>query len=159
MLSHEQLIATLNLEPHFEGGHFKRIFNSDQASHDGRRFAASIYYLLKDAEFSCFHRIDADELWHFYAGETMTVHQILPDGNLVQTVIGNILENPSAVPFLCVKQNTWFAAEVTKHQGMSLVGCTTIPEFQSQQFEEGSREQLNKLFPQHKELIARFTRK
>jgi predicted cupin superfamily sugar epimerase len=158
MLSHEQVISTLNLEPlSIEGGYFKRIFESDHKDADGRRFSASIFFLLAAPDFSCFHRIDCDELFHFYGGAPLTVYQIHPDGSLTETLLGNILENPAATPFMRIAKGTWFAAELTQKTGFSLIGCTTIPEFKYETYTADTRE-LCAQFPQHKELITRLTR-
>jgi predicted cupin superfamily sugar epimerase len=64
----DDIIKTLDLRPHPEGGHFRETFRDA----DGKRGASTaIYYLLKAGERSHWHRVDAAEVWHFYAGDTL----------------------------------------------------------------------------------------
>jgi predicted cupin superfamily sugar epimerase len=159
MWTYQQLIEKFKLEPlPQEGGYFRRIYESDQVDDSGRKYCASIYYLLAEAEFSCFHRIDCDELWHFYAGQSIIIHQILPNAEYIKTLLGNPLEDAEATPFTVVRKGVWFAAEIKNHTGFSLVGCTTTPEFVYPAFEVATHKQLASEYPQHQELIARLTR-
>lgn len=159
MKSKNQLISTLKLEPlTAEGGYYRRIFESTLTDSAARRYAASIYYLLEADDFSCFHRLDCDELWHFYAGDTLMIYQIKPDGSLVQIRLGNPLADVQAAPFAFIEKNTWFAVEIVQQSGVALAGCTTIPEFQFEKFEAANRELLCAEFPQHQALITRLTR-
>ena len=151
------IIKELNLEPLAEGGHFKRIFESSVKDSQGRRNGAAIYYLLTAPEFSCFHRVDCDELWHFYAGNPITLYQIDPHGQLTQTLVGNPLEHKGASPVVIVEKGKWFAAEIVDNIGFSLVGCTTTPEFLFEAYDIGNTERLSNQYPQHRDLISRLT--
>lgn len=141
-----------------EGGYFRRIYESEQLAADGRRFAASILYFIEAPDFSSFHRIDCDELWHFYSGNTLALYEITPEGELVKTLIGNPASDVQATPFALVKKGSWFAAEVNEQTGYSLVGCTTVPEFKYETFETADRHELTTAYPQHRNIIARLTR-
>lgn len=159
MLTKEQAIQKYKLEPLVgEGGYFRRIYESVEMSPESRRYAASIYYMLEAPDFSCFHRIDCDELWHFLGGAEIVLYQIFPDGQLVETVLGNALSEGAVEPYLLVKKGTWFAAKIKDDKGYGMVGCTTVPEFLFTTFEAGTAAELKQSFPQHAELIERMTR-
>jgi predicted cupin superfamily sugar epimerase len=159
MLTKDQIIEQFKLEPLTgEGGYFQRNYESDDKTSEGRRLCASIYYFLEAPDFSCFHQLDCDELWHFYLGEVMLVHVIDKAGMLVTHRLGNPLVHQGAMPFLVVKRGAWFAAEVAGGEGMSLVGCTTTPEFRFEGFVVEKAGELIKKFPGHAELIGRLTR-
>jgi predicted cupin superfamily sugar epimerase len=154
-----ELIKRYKIEPlSEEGGYFKRIYESEQRNSDSRRYAASIYYLVEAPDFSCFHRIDCDELWHFYSGDTLALYQITPEGELSKILVGNPESDAEATPFAMVKKGNWFAAEVDGQTGYSFVGCTTVPEFKYETFEAAERQKLLKAYPQHSDLIERLTR-
>ena len=63
----DQIIDRLALMPHPEGGHFRETYRHEPAD-GGRGATTAIYYLLKAGEVSHWHRIDAVEIWHWYAG-------------------------------------------------------------------------------------------
>jgi len=90
MLSAEEWINQLDLQPHPEGGWFREVYRSKETiTQSGlperfsgeRNFCTSIYFLLNQTDTSAFHRIKQDEIWHFYAGNALTIHMISPDGN------------------------------------------------------------------------------
>ena len=75
----EWLIAALDLAPHPEGGWYRRTWVAD-ATPGERPCGSAIYYLLLGDEVSAPHRIDATELWHFYAGDPLELTLEWPDG-------------------------------------------------------------------------------
>ena len=88
----------LALAKHIEGGAFKEIYRSSlllpqdtlTTAHNGNRNAmTSIYFLLEYGEFSAFHRIASDELWHFYDGGILCIYEIGHDGSLTRHLLGN----------------------------------------------------------------------
>lgn len=162
----QQWISKLNLRPHPEGGFFSEVYRSDETllstSLDeryagSRSVSTSIYFLLKGNQFSAFHKIKSDELWHFYDGSAIKLYLLSGDGKLEIKKLGiNIGENE--VPQITVPKNIWFAAEPIDKESFSLVGCTVAPGFDFNDFELGERKDLLQKFPQHKDLIIRFTR-
>jgi len=87
----QQFIKHFDLQPHPEGGYYKETYRSDEmipvntlpsGFKGDRNMATAIYFLLEKGNFSAFHRIKSDECWHFYAGQTLEVYMIMPDGNL-----------------------------------------------------------------------------
>jgi len=127
----DEIIARLGLKPHPEGGWFAETFrDADNAS--GRAHGTAIYYLLKAGERSHWHRVDAAEIWHWYAGDALALH-LSSDGKAQQTLhLGPDLavgERPQIV----VPTGHWQAAEPLG--AFTLVGCTVAPGFDFAGFE------------------------
>jgi len=162
----QQWISKLNLKSHPEGGFYREVYRSDEVllstSLDdryagSRSISTSIYFLLKENQFSAFHKIKSDELWHFYDGSPIKLYLISETGKLEIKKVGiNISENE--LPQITIKKNVWFAAEPICKESYTLVGCTVAPGFNFTDFELGKRKDLLKNFPHHKDLIVRFTR-
>lgn len=155
-------VDQLGLEAHPEGGFFKENYRSTkQYDFDGfegsRSVSTGIYFLLTENNFSAFHRIKSDEMWHFYAGGSLRVWMIDEQGLVAHQDIGLELEK-GQLPQFTVPAGVWFASEVLAGQSYSLVGCTVAPGFDFQDFELASSEALFNEFPQHKALIERLCR-
>jgi predicted cupin superfamily sugar epimerase len=160
----EELISHLNLEPHPEGGFFRETHRSLErvaraSGGAGRSAATAIYYLLAGGDRSTWHLIDSEEMWHFYEGDPLHVHVLLPQGELQTLCLGNALEHEGAHFQALVPAGAWFAAECTAQEGYSLVGCTVAPGFEFDAFEIARADQLLGDWPQHGELIERLARK
>lgn len=105
-------IDTLKLEAHPEGGYFRETFRSPVAipksalphSFGGdRSVSTAIYFLLKDEEFSAFHRIASDEVWHFYAGSPLSVHVIDAGGEHTEIKLGRTPSEAKRFRPLCLR--------------------------------------------------------
>ena len=164
MKSADYWIEKLNMHPHPEGGYFCEVYRSGENIDSGlperysgsRSFSSSIYFLLKGEQYSAFHRLRSDEIWHLYYGSPTALHVIFNDGRYEKRVVGLDLdkgEKPQAV----IPKNCWFAAEVIDKVHYSLVGCTVSPGFDYLDFELAEREKLIDRFPQHAGIIKRFT--
>jgi hypothetical protein len=161
----QEIITTLNLQPHPEGGYYKETYRSkgfiDSNSLDDnyvgkRNYSTCIYFLLTSENFSAFHKINQDEIWHFHEGSTIELHTISEDDIHQKHLIGNdILNNEE--PQLIVPGNHWFAAKIKEPNSYALVSCTVSPGFDFKDFILPSRKELTTLFPQHKTLIENFT--
>ncbi|WP_407177528.1 cupin domain-containing protein [Bradyrhizobium sp. STM 3562] len=131
-LSAADIIARLELRPHPEGGHYRETFRDSRADAQGRACSTAIYFLLARGEISQWHRIDAVEIWHYYAGSPLTL-RIAHDGCATHTVrLGSDVaagERPQAI----VPASAWQTAESTGD--WTLVGCTVAPGFEFAQFE------------------------
>lgn len=135
------VIEQLRLVPHPEGGWYRETYRHTPAE-GGRGAATAIYYLLEAGDRSHWHRVlDADEIWHWYAGAPLAL-SISPDGKAVETHrLGNDLV--TATPQVLVPAGQWQSAQSLgdktlgdKKQGdWSLVGCTVAPAFDFAQFE------------------------
>ena len=123
------IIARLDLKPHPEGGHFRETFRD--ASVNGRARSTAIYFLLARGERSHWHRVDAVEVWHYYAGHALTL-RIADDGGRRSITLGSDLA-ASQVPQAIVPPYAWQAAESTGD--WTLVGCTVAPGFDFATFE------------------------
>jgi predicted cupin superfamily sugar epimerase len=129
-LSAAAVIRLLDLKPHPEGGHFRETFR-DTGTDGARAPSTAIYFLLTRGERSHWHRVDAAELWHFYAGSSLRL-EIVADSGTTTVRLGAKLaagERPQAV----VPAHAWQAAESLGD--WTLVGCTVAPGFDFNAFE------------------------
>jgi len=165
-MSAQHWIQHLGLQPHPEGGYFKETYKaaegiSQSALPDrfpgNRSFGTAIYFLLETGNFSAFHRLQADEVWHFYDGVPLALHMIDPGGAYRRQLLGLAVAR-GALPQLVVPAGTWFGAAVTEPDAFTLVGCTMAPGFEFADFDMPEREVLGGMFPQHQEIISRLTR-
>jgi predicted cupin superfamily sugar epimerase len=158
-------IETLGLKRHPEGGYFKETYRSSEviskhalpARFNGDRvFSTCIYFLLGQKEFSRFHAIQQDEVWHFYEGSSLTIHVIDQTGVYYTLRLGRDIEHGDCFQAV-VRAGCWFAAAVNDTQAYALVGCTVAPGFDFADFEMADRDRLCKLFPDHKAIIEKYT--
>ena len=166
MHSADYWIHHLQLTSHVEGGAFREWYRSELAAPKNllppgfagnRNFCTAIYFLLKEKQFSAFHKIQSDEIWHFYYGDALEIYEIESNGNLL---IHHLGANPEkGETFQCVIQaGNWFASRVAKGGSYSLVGCTVSPGFDFADFELAKRDELIKQFPLHAGLIEELTK-
>jgi predicted cupin superfamily sugar epimerase len=158
-------INRLNLSTHIEGGAFREIYRSPvmvpkpalPLSFTGARsFCTSIYFLLKHNQFSAFHKIKSDEIWHFYYGDALLVYEINELGQLLVHRLGN--DPDKGESFQCIiSAGNWFAAQLAPGGDYALVGCTVAPGFDFADFELAKQQELIDLFPEHKEIIKELT--
>jgi predicted cupin superfamily sugar epimerase len=155
-------INKLNLQEHPEGGYFVETYKSEKLvnlpEYNGPRHACTaIYYLLTGEQFSSFHRIKSDEIWHFYVGSSLSLYTIETDGKLNQVRLGPDIDNGEKFQAV-LKSGSWFAASVVAHHSYCLVGCTVSPGFDYHDWELGNVEMLTKTYPQHKSIIEKYAR-
>lgn len=185
----EEVVEKLQLLPHPEGGFFKETFR-DETVHlqleqlpktepfgfkVGRPISTAIYFLVPSTCVSRLHRIPSQEVWHFYAGDPLTVLEISDSSGAVKTtVLGSDLlagETPQHV----VPAGVWFGSFPTRDftdQGQdisssrrdgdessrySLVGCTVAPAFEFADFELAKRDELLLKFPHAQAFITALT--
>lgn len=155
----------LGLESHVEGGSFKEVYRSPlilpkanlYAEHNGERAAAtSIYFLLEYGQFSAFHRIASDELWHHYDGGTLHIYEIKKSGELVTHLLGKDID-AGATPQVMIEAGSWFGSRVEVEGGYTLCGCTVAPGFDFEDFELAQQDTLSAEYPQHKDIIKTLT--
>ena len=131
-LSAADIIARLGLQPHPEGGHFRETFRDPAVDAGGRAASTLIYFLLARGERSHWHKVDAVETWHFYAGAPLTL-RIAGDGEMPQTMTLGIDLGAGQQPQAVVPAHAWQAAESSGD--WTLVGCTVAPGFMFDGFE------------------------
>ncbi len=162
----DYLVSKLELIPHPEGGFYKETYRSEgfisqselaKEFSGPRNYSTGIYFLLTQGNFSAFHKINQDEMWHFYEGDPLRVHMIDSKGNYSFQDVGLDLEN-GQIPQFTVPAGVWFASEVAEKGTYSLVGCTVSPGFDFDDFELPSRSKMINLFPNHSIIIERLTR-
>lgn len=166
MIKINHLVNQFELEPHPEGGFFKEVYRSHEkiskaclnADYSGdRNYATSIYFLLTSGNFSAFHKIKQDELWHHYEGAAIIIHVIDEEGNYTKQPVGKDYSR-GEVPQFVVRGGCWFASEVLEEDAYAFVGCTVAPGFDFEDFEMPSREWLISKYPSHAEIITSLTR-
>jgi predicted cupin superfamily sugar epimerase len=154
-------VQHLGLKPHPEGGFFKETYRSTikeefRGFSAKRNLSTGIYFLLEQGNFSAFHRIKSDEMWHFYAGDPLVVHMIDDGGKYHKQLIGPKLDEGQALQFV-VPAGVWFASEVADQGKYSLVGCTVSPGFDFDDFELADKNFETK-FPEHRNVIQKLVR-
>ena len=163
----QALINHYNLLRHPEGGFYRQTYAAaEQISKEAlperfegsRSFSTAIYFLLPFGNFSAFHRIKSDEVWHFYEGCPLNIHVIHPNGDYECLKLGsNMIDGESYQ--LVVPANAWFASEPVGDAGsFALVGCTVAPGFDFADFELAEADILVEQYPNHEQLIRSFTR-
>lgn len=158
-------IKHLNLSVHVEGGAFREIYRSPlvvnkeslpTTFNSPKNSSTSIYFLLKEDQFSAFHRIKSDEIWHHYTGGTLEIFEIDTNGEMIRHLLGKEAENGES--FQCIiKAGNWFASRVAKGDYV-LSGCTVSPGFDFEDFELANKAELTSLYPEHEKLIGELTR-
>jgi len=126
-----EIIARLDLKPHPEGGHYRETFRDSDVDAGGRARSTAIYFLLARGERSHWHRVDAVEVWHYYAGDALAL-QIADDSGQRRIKLGPDLAT-GEVPQAIVPAHAWQAAESAGE--WTLVGCTVAPGFEFAAFE------------------------
>lgn len=154
-----EVVARLELKPHPEGGYFRETYRSAGGAlvpgMGWRNHSTSIYYLLSEGDFSAFHRIRQDEIWHFYCGQPVSLHIMDETGSYELVQLGQNIGAGQKLQWV-VPAGCWFAAEVAVDY--ALVGCTVSPGFDFSDFELALRTTMLQLYPEHRNLIIRFTR-
>jgi predicted cupin superfamily sugar epimerase len=156
----------LQLKFHIEGGWYSEVYRSDlffsktqlPTTFSGDRAACThIYFMLEKGNFSAFHRIRSDELWHFYSGDPLIIYEINKAGMVQEHLLGS---NPQLgqSPFCVIKAGNWFASKVADNGEYGLAGCSVAPGFDFADFEMARKEELLVEFPQYAELIIQLCR-
>ena len=126
----DEIVARLGLAPHPEGGHYRQTWVEEPA--EGRPAGTCIYFLLKAGERSHWHRVDATEIWHFYAGAPLVLSVAETEAGPVRDHVLTADLNAGA-PQVIVPQDNWQSARTTGD--WTLVGCTVSPGFRFEGFE------------------------
>ena len=162
----ETLIEMLALQPHPEGGCYRCTYRSEEVlpaealpeRYGGERHTGTaIYYLLTADTFSAFHRVQSDEVFHFYLGDPVSVFELREEGELVHSVLGADLAQGQR-PQHVVPRGVWQALTLAQGGEWALLGATVAPGFDFADFELARRDDLLAHHPQHAELIRHLTR-
>lgn len=164
MKSADYWITHLQLLAHPEGGFYKETYRAGETIPElglpdrfsgARSLSTSIYFLLRSQDRSLFHRIKSDELWHYHAGDSLSIYVLSQDGLRVHTV-GPAVDKGELLQVV-VPANCWFGALVNQKNSYTLAGCTVAPGFDFEDFELAKRDVLIREYPGHGEIINRLT--
>jgi predicted cupin superfamily sugar epimerase len=149
-----ELIRSLRLQPHPEGGFYREAFRSETSvalqGRPARRAVTTIYFLLPAGSFSAWHRVSADEIWHWYEGGALELLLVSPD--LRQRRIHRLAPvGEGTQPSAAVPAGWWQAARPLG--AFALCGCTVAPGFEFEDFallrdQAGAAQQLRSVAPE-----------
>jgi len=167
MITVDQIKTLLNLKPHpEEGGYFVETYRSAENILEGalpiryqgaRPFATAIYYLLTPDTFSAIHRLQSDEVFHFYLGDPVEMLQLFPDGSGRVHILGSDILNSMELQVI-VQRGVWQGARLLRGGRFALLGTTVSPGFDYKDYESGRRHVLLKSFPKFRDLIIALTK-
>ena len=117
--------------------------------------AAAIYYLLTPDTFSALHRLQSDEIFHFYLGDPVEMLQLGPDGARIITLGTDLAAGQQ--PQHLVPRGIWQGSRLVAGGSLALLGCTVSPGFDYADYEHGDRAVLMAQYPGHAEMIRQLT--
>jgi predicted cupin superfamily sugar epimerase len=170
----------LHLVPHFEGGYYRRTYESEEmlapgalgARYSGlRHTGTAIYYLLEPGTFSEIHRLKSDEIFHFYLGDAVEMLQLSPPrrnvsgsaepeddpGMAERIILGNDLAQ-GQTPQVLAPKGVWQGSRLLAGGSFALLGCTVSPGFEREDYEAADRYTLTRQWPEFTALIRELTR-
>ncbi|MHC8354112.1 cupin domain-containing protein [Pseudomonas sp. LB3P81] len=163
-LKSEALVSALNLEPHIEGGYYRRTFQADQQplveTADGPRYLmTSIYYLLtNESPIGQFHLNQSDIMHYYHLGDAIQYSLIFPNGELKTVVMGSNVMAGELLQ-LHVPGGVWKASRLLSGSaGLGLISEAVSPGFDFADMQMGDRQKLCEAFPEHSALIEQLTR-
>ena len=165
MISAQEIIELLGLKPlRVEGGYFLETYKCQELIprkalperyHGKRSFGTSIFYLLTPDTVSALHRLESDEIFHFYLGDPVTMLQLHPDGSTNVVTLGHDIRSDQQLQVV-VPRGTWQGSLLNEGGDFALLGCTVAPGFEYSDYESGSRGDLLKEYPEQEDLITRL---
>lgn len=158
-------IALLELKPLPDGGYYRETYRAPlrvgferEGQSLSRPAATSILYLLTRDAWQAFHRLDHDEMWHFYYGSPCQLHLLHTDPPRYESILlGSDPERYQRFQAL-IPAGTWFGAEVVEPGEFGIVGCTVAPGFEWGDYQLATASDLIVRFPQYRRLIERLLR-
>lgn len=167
MITAKEIIEKLGLKPHpAEGGFFIETYRSEETVPEDRfggrytgprSVATAIYYLLTPETYSAMHRLQSDEIFHFYLGDPVQMLQLCPGGEGRTVVMGSDLLAGMA-PQVIVPRGVWQGSRLIDGGRVALLGTTVSPGFEFEDYETGRRETLAAAYPEFRGEIERLTR-
>ncbi len=159
-LSANDIIEHLGLVPlEIEGGYFRETYRSNAPYPDepAKNLSTAIYYMLTPDTFSEMHRLSADEIFHFYLGDTVLMLQLHVDGTSGIVTLGQDIAQGEHVQVI-VPKGTWQGMMLRDGGKFALMGTTMSPGFDYADYEAGRAEDLIEHYPGRRELIQKLTR-
>jgi predicted cupin superfamily sugar epimerase len=158
----DEIKGLLNLKPHpVEGGFFRRTYTSEgtvELPRGLRPMGTAIYYLLEPGTFSEMHKLDSDEIFHFYLGDPVEMLQLHPDGRSETYTLGPDLASGQHVQ-LVVPAGVWQGARLVGNGKVALLGCTVTPGFDFADYRSESYAELAAQWPAEAARIKALTRR
>ena len=167
-LTPERVIEILGLRPHpAEGGYFVETYRAGEGSDASalpgryggdRAHSTAIYYLLTPETFSEMHRLQSDEVFHFYLGDPVEMLRLHPGGSGEVVLLGSDLDAGQR-PQVVVARGVWQGSRLVEGGRLALLGCTVAPGFEFEDYEPGRREELIEAWPGWRERLEALTRR
>ena len=161
----EEVIRILGLNPHpAEGGYYRETYRSDEVMAAGclpsrylgeRSACTAIYYLITPYGPSRLHRLQTDEIFHFYMGDPVLMLQLDPNGGGKTVLMGSDLRS-GQVPQVVVPRGHWQGMLLADGGSFALLGTTVAPGFSFDDFEEGDAAELSAKYPAFRGIIGRL---
>ena len=163
MLSADEVIESLKLLPHPEGGFYAETFRApalpfELAGRGVRSASTAIYFLLRAQEFSALHVVASDEHWHHYLGDALELHCFDAGGAHRRALLGDALAEGQRPQHVVLAGELQGARVLRGPYGFALCGCTVAPGFDFADFRMPPRAELLAQLPQHHELVTALTR-
>ena len=152
----QQLIELLGLSPLPEEGGMTNQTYCSRWKIGEEPGGTCIYYLLSGEAFSHLHRLTGDEMYHFYLGDPVELVELLPDGAVQTTVLGQDILAGEKVQHL-VPAGHWQGSRLKEGGSWALMGTTMCPGYTDACYEHGDAEELLKQYPEAKEAIEKLT--
>jgi len=144
----EEISDILGLEPlALEGGMWTQTFKDKNST--------AIYYLLSENNFSAMHKLQATEIYHYYAGAPAQMLLLNPVGKIEEPILGSNLESGHR-PQIIVEPGVWQGSRTTGE--WTLLGTTMAPPYSQEMFQLADREELLKDWPDSRQKICELTR-
>lgn len=146
----EEIKTILKLQPHQnEGGFFHETYRSE--------YSTAIYYLLTPEMFSALHRLQHDEIYHFYLGDPVELLLLYPDGKGDVITVGTDLAAGMRLQVV-VPKGVWQGSRLKAGGAFALFGTTMAPGFSLDGFELGERDALVQHYPEYRDVITELCR-
>jgi uncharacterized protein len=163
MLSAAQVIESLSLAPHPEGGFYAETFRAaalpfELRGRGSRSASTAIYFLLRTTDFSALHEVASDEQWHHYLGDPLELHCFDRGGHHRRALLGAALTEGERPQHVVLAGELQGARVSAGPYGFALCGCSVAPGFDFADFRMPARAELLARLPQHRELIMALTR-
>lgn len=168
MATAQEVIEKLDLKPlPEEGGYYRETFKSPGRDLPASTFginssgtrspSTAIYYLVTPESFSALHRVQSDEVFHFYGGDPVEMVQIDESGRVQYFTLGSDIFKDES-PQVVVPRGVWQALRLKKGGAWALMGTTVAPGFEFEDFELGTREMMLEKYPELRKDILNYTR-
>ena len=141
-----------------EGTLYKNGYRSSERNENGKPFGTAMIglYCTEPLSVSCFHRLQSDEVWHFYGGDPLELYLLYPDGSHNVVVLGSDIFGGEEIQFV-VPAGVWQAGAVAPGGEYSLFGCTMAPGFCGPDFEAAIGSELEFQYPELRDTIRKLS--